>query len=250
MFTTINDFTADKFTPTTWQPAKKKARFAKTFIRFVQADFPSRQLTKAFYHRLALTFGYSAHFDRFDFYGDFFTTTEGTVDFLRQTLQWPCDGDPSFTYSDVERAIQSWLLQNGVLAQHEQRLAEETQAVEKAESMTDPGLLGEIKTAYKVHRLRPIRRCFFLRGKRYDSACPMTALAIQRGVVDRDDPAIARDAADNPAVEWGAQTFGEEWSWGFVDGFDRQTERIDDPAYLHGYTLGIALAQDILPGGP
>jgi hypothetical protein len=114
--------------------------------------------------------------------------------------------------------------------------------------MTGPALLEEIKAAYKAHRLRPIRRCFFLRGKRYDSACPVVALAIHRGVVDRHDPAIAKDAADNPAVEWAAQTFGEEWSWGFVDGFDRQTERIDDPAYREGYDLGAALAQEILPG--
>jgi hypothetical protein len=34
MFDRIADFTADKFSPTTWEPSKKKAQFAKTFIRF------------------------------------------------------------------------------------------------------------------------------------------------------------------------------------------------------------------------
>jgi hypothetical protein len=63
MFNTITDFTADKFTPTTWEAAKKKAQFAKNFIRFAEADFPRRQFTKSFYHRLALTFGHIAHFD-------------------------------------------------------------------------------------------------------------------------------------------------------------------------------------------
>jgi len=116
--------------------------------------------------------------------------------------------------------------------------------------MTGPGLLEEIKTAYKVHRLRPVRRVFYLAGKRFASACPLVALAIHLGAVDRNDPAIARDAADNPAVEWAAQTFGEEWSWGLVDGFDCLTERIDDPAYREGYDLGAALAQEILPGNP
>jgi hypothetical protein len=113
--------------------------------------------------------------------------------------------------------------------------------------MTGPAILDEIKTAYKALRLRPICRRFFVHGKRYDSACPMVALAIHRGAVDRNDPAIAKDAADNPAVEWAAQTFGEEWSWGFVDGFDWQTERTADPAYLEGHRLGALLAQEILP---
>ena len=114
--------------------------------------------------------------------------------------------------------------------------------------MTDPGLLEDIKTAYKAHRLRPVRRVFYLPGKRYAWACPLVALALHRGVVGRDDPAIARDAADNPAVEWAAQTFGEEWSWGLVDGFDRQGQRIHDPDYRKGYDLGVALAREILPG--
>jgi hypothetical protein len=263
MFQTINDFSADKFTPTTWEDAKQKARFAKTFIRFVEADFPRRQWTTAFHRRLSQTFGHAAHLDRLDFFDTFFASLEGKARFLGQCLAWPCHGDPQFTYSDVAKAIQSWLLQNGVLAKYEQRLAEQAEAAEGAElagckatcgpaatgdSVTEPGLRDDIKTAYETHRLRPIRRCFFLRGKRYDSAWPLVALAIHRGEVDRDDPAIARDAADNPAVEWAARTFGEEWSWGICDGFDRQTLRIDDPDYRDGYDLGVALAQEILPG--
>ena len=114
--------------------------------------------------------------------------------------------------------------------------------------MNNQELLDEIKAAYRVHRLRPIRGFFFQARKRYALACPLVALAIYRGVVDRNDPEIAKDAADNRAVEWGAQTFGEEWSWGFVDGFDRHTEKIDDPDYLEGYNFGAALAQEILPG--
>src|SRR5207248_3947039 len=109
-------------------------------------------------------------------------------------------------------------------------------------------LLDEIRAAYKAHRLRPVRRVFYLPGKRYASACPLVALALHRGVVDPDDPAVTRDAADNPAVEWAAETFGEEWSWGLVDGFDRQSQRIDDPDYRDGYELGAALAREMLPG--
>jgi hypothetical protein len=142
MFNTINDFTADKFAPTTWEDAEKKARFAKTFIKFVEADFPRRQFTKAFYRRLSQTFGHIAHYDMFGFYDQFFTTTEGKVRFLRQTLQWPAHGDPAFTYSDVERALQSWIIQNGILAKYERRLADEAEAGERAE-------LARLKAKYE-----------------------------------------------------------------------------------------------------
>jgi hypothetical protein len=143
MFNNITDFTADKFTPTTWQDAKAKARFGKTFIKFVEADFPRRLFSKAFYHRLAMCFGHLAHYDVFEFYDTFFTSTAGKVRFLRMTLQWACYGDPSFTYSDVERAIQSWLVQSGVVEKYEKRLEEEKEAAERKE-------LDRLKNKYEA----------------------------------------------------------------------------------------------------
>ncbi len=133
MFTTIKDFTADQFTPTRWEGAEEKARFARRFIRFVESDFAEREFPDTFYRRLALTFGHIAHFDRHGFYETFFTTTADKVRFLRLTLSHPCYGDPSYTYSDVERALQSWLHQNGVLAKYERKLADEQETSERAE---------------------------------------------------------------------------------------------------------------------
>lgn len=127
------DFTADNFTPTKWDEAETKARFAKQFIRFVELDFTERQFSQAFYKRLSLCFGHIAHFSRHGFYETFFSSTEGKVRFLRLTLQHQCCGDPAFTYSDVERALQAWLQQNGVLALYEQKLAEEQEAAVRAE---------------------------------------------------------------------------------------------------------------------
>ncbi len=113
MFGTTKDFTADQFTPTRWDDAEEKARFARRFIRFVESDFAERQFPHTFYRRLALTFGHIAHYNRHGFYGEFFTATEGKVRFLRMTLAHPCWGDPAFTYSDVERSLQSWLRGKG-----------------------------------------------------------------------------------------------------------------------------------------
>lgn len=131
-FKTITDFTPDKFTPTQWDTAEKKSAFATQFIKFVQSDFGKSKFPKAFYQRLSMTFGHIAHYNQGGFFEEFFTTTADKVRFLRQTLAQPCYGDPAWTYSDVERALQEWLRENGVLAKYENRLAAETEASERA----------------------------------------------------------------------------------------------------------------------
>src|SRR5262249_53674944 len=64
MFGTINDFTADHFTPPGWEDAEEKVRFPRRFIRFVESDFAERDFPQALYRRLALTFGHIAHYNR------------------------------------------------------------------------------------------------------------------------------------------------------------------------------------------
>ena len=142
-FTTINDFTADKFTPTQWDTAEKKAAFAATFIKFVQSDFVRDKFSKPFYQRLSMTFGHIAHYDQHGFFETFFTSTQDKVRFLRQTLAHPCYGDPAWTYSDVERALQGWLRANGIMEKYERRLAAEAEAEERA-------LLARLQGKYGV----------------------------------------------------------------------------------------------------
>lgn len=131
-FNHITDFTADRFTATKFSDAEEKAKFAKQFIKFVQWDFSKKQFSKAFYQRLSMTFGHIAHYNQGGFFEEFFTTTEGKVRFLRQSLAHPCWGDPTFNYSDVERALQAWLRHYHVMEKYEQLLAEEMEAEEKA----------------------------------------------------------------------------------------------------------------------
>ncbi len=138
----MHNFTAEQFTPTKWDDAQTKANFGRQFIKFVESDFDPGRFSQAFYRRLALTFGHIAHFNRQGFYGTFFTTTEGKGRFLRMTLDHHCYGDPSYTYSDVERAMQRWLLEGGFLAKYEQRLADETEAGERTE-------LARLKAKYE-----------------------------------------------------------------------------------------------------
>ena len=126
-------FQPSQFTPTKWDTAEDKVRFAKQFVRFVQSDFAAKHFTDKFYRRLRNTFGHIAHYDRGGFWAEFFTTTADKVRFLEQTLAYPCYGDPAWTYSDVERALQVWLKADGTLDRYRQQLAEETEAAERAQ---------------------------------------------------------------------------------------------------------------------
>jgi hypothetical protein len=65
------------------------------------------------------------------------------VRFLKHTLRFPCYGDPEFTFSDVERAIQREIVNRNYLARYELRLAEEQQA-------TDLALLRQLESKYKA----------------------------------------------------------------------------------------------------
>jgi hypothetical protein len=126
-------FQPTQFTATKWETAQDKARFASQFQRFVQSDFAAQHFTDRFYRRLSMTFAHIAHYNRDGFWSEFFTTTADKVRFIEQTLQYPCYGDPAWTYSDVERALQAWLKDEGTLDRYRQKLAEETEAAERAE---------------------------------------------------------------------------------------------------------------------
>ena len=73
-----------------------------------------------------------AHYNRGGFWDTFFTSTADKVRFLRITVQYPCYGDPAWTFSDVEQAVQAWLKAEGTLEQYQQRLADETEDGERA----------------------------------------------------------------------------------------------------------------------
>jgi hypothetical protein len=215
----------------------------------VEWDFARRQFTERFYRRLASTFGNVAR--RKDFFDECFTSAEGKARFLRETLQHDCPGDPTFTFSDVGRALQFWLIQNSILARYKQGQA--TSAAEHAPTVevlqhADQNHLDEIKAAYRTQNLRPVKGFFFVPGKRVDLACPFVALALHRNAVARDDSDLARNDRANVALEWAAQTFGKSWAIGMLDGFDCQEPASVDPDYMMGYGFGRTLAQEILSG--
>jgi hypothetical protein len=63
--------------------------------------------------------------------------------FLEHILRWPCWGDPDYTFSDVERAIQQEVRKRNYLARYELRAAE---AVRSGEMETLKRLEAKYRT--------------------------------------------------------------------------------------------------------
>lgn len=107
-------FKAEQFTPTKWDSAEQKAKFANQFVRLIERGFQFHDFPKWFYNRLSNTFGHIAHYNQLGFWETWFENQGQQLAFLRHTATCQICGDPAFTYSDVERALQGWLKKNSI----------------------------------------------------------------------------------------------------------------------------------------
>jgi hypothetical protein len=117
-------FFPSEFQPTKFSTAQDKADFGNAFLHFIESEWVRTAFTKSFYNRLSMCFSHIANYDAAGFYETWFTSDSDRLRFLRHTLAWPCWGDPEFTFSDVERAIQQEILKCNYLARYELRAAE------------------------------------------------------------------------------------------------------------------------------
>jgi hypothetical protein len=120
------------FTATKWDTAADKAWFANALCKFIVADFAWTLWTKRLYRRLSLCFGHIAHSSDAEFWEVFSTDTQGKLDFLDETMRYPCYGDPTYTYCDVERAIQARLQRSGIMPAYQALRLAEIEAAERA----------------------------------------------------------------------------------------------------------------------
>ena len=125
-------FDASQFVPTQWSTAADKAAFGNTYLHFIESEWKRSLFTKSFYQRLSNCFGHIAHYNQHQFYETWFTCDKDRLEFLKNTLAWPCWGDPTFTYSDVERAIRQQVRARNYLALYELKSAEELRTAEMA----------------------------------------------------------------------------------------------------------------------
>ena len=135
-------FVAADFVPTKWDTTEQKAKFANALLTFIAQDFPRSKFHESFYRRLSNTFGHIANYDSAGFYQRFFLTAEDKLAFLDQCVTWPCYGDPTFTYSDVERAVAERLRKSQVVAILSSQIAVERRRRELA-------LLSKLKARYE-----------------------------------------------------------------------------------------------------
>jgi hypothetical protein len=126
-------FSPSEFVPTEFSTAAEKADFGNTLLHFLDVDCDRNLFTKKFYNRLSMTFGHIAHYDIHGFYGTWFTADQHKAAFVQRTLRWPCHGDPKFTFSDLEYAIQRVVRQRNYLAQYELRASQALRSAEVRE---------------------------------------------------------------------------------------------------------------------
>jgi hypothetical protein len=119
-------FEPDQFVATKWNTAEDKAKFASALMKFIANEFPRPAFSKGLYQRLSNTFGHIANYNRDQFYSVFFERDADKVVFFDQTLRWPCYGDPTYTFCDVERAIQRRLRAANVIDVFRMREADAT----------------------------------------------------------------------------------------------------------------------------
>jgi hypothetical protein len=137
-------FHPSEFMPTKFSSAQDKADFGNAFLHFIESEWARTSFSKSFYNRLSMCFSHIAHYDAVGFYATWFTSDADRLKFLRHTLRCPCWGDPEYTFSDVERAIQQEIRKRNYLARYELRVAE---AVRSGEMETLKRLEAKYRTS-------------------------------------------------------------------------------------------------------
>jgi hypothetical protein len=114
-------FTADQFTATKWDTAEDKAKFANWLKDFIRKGCPADRFPKTKYNRLSRMFGHIAEYDVHGFINTWFSRDRHKLAFVEKILRYPCYGDPSYTWSDVETAIQEWIRSSDVFVGYLER---------------------------------------------------------------------------------------------------------------------------------
>jgi hypothetical protein len=123
-------FLPSDFLPTKFSTSADKADFGNTFLHFIDTEWKQTLFTEKLYNRLSNTFGHIAHYNRPTFYSTWFTCDADRLRFLEHALDWPCWGEPEFTFCDVERALQREIRRRNYLAHHELKAAESLRSAE------------------------------------------------------------------------------------------------------------------------
>jgi hypothetical protein len=127
-------FQASHFTATKWNPAEEKARMTNKITKFILNGFQQPSFTKEIYRRLSTMFGHIAEYDIHGFYHVWFTDDAACLKWAENAMKGGVlgfvVGDPAWTWSDVEKALQAWMKEN--------RIVEQIHSIDNSESCTVP----------------------------------------------------------------------------------------------------------------
>ena len=116
-------FKPEQFTPTSCYTAQDKADFANWFVSFCEAGFPEKMFAERCYNMLRNCFHHIAHYSRNGFYGEWFSDEEKKLAFLKHTAECQLYGsDPKYTFIDVERVLQQWVRESGLIEVYERKV--------------------------------------------------------------------------------------------------------------------------------
>lgn len=124
--------TPDGFTATPWASAEEKAKIGNALLSFLGRGMPRQAFSKSLYRHLSQMFGQIAHYDLHGFWDAQLATTAARVSFLAELVAWPCWGQASHTWCDVEREIATRIGETGLVDAYRQALRAETVATDRA----------------------------------------------------------------------------------------------------------------------
>ena len=118
---TLGHFQPSDFTVTQWNTADDKAKMTNKLTKFILNGFQQAAFTKELYKRLSTMFGHIAEYNIQGFYGVWFKDNAACLKWAEHAMRGGVlgfvVGDPSWTWSDVEKAIQKWMRENQIVEQ-------------------------------------------------------------------------------------------------------------------------------------
>lgn len=118
---TVGQFQTSNFTATQWNSADDKARMANKLTKFILNGFQQASFTKEMYKRLSTMFGHIAEYNIHGFYSVWFKDDTACLKWAENAMRGGVlgyvVGDPVWTWSDVEKAIQKWISENQIIEQ-------------------------------------------------------------------------------------------------------------------------------------
>ena len=136
-------FTASDFADGSYGGAAGKAKTANAIIRFIESGFARAKFTRQAYSGgLMYMFSHIAHYDIHGFFSTWFEDDRNILEWLEYVARSPIYGDNDCTLAEVERVVQKYVRESGLIETYRQHVADVQEARER-------GQLAALKAKYE-----------------------------------------------------------------------------------------------------